>query len=64
MGGTSVAFLNGNHMYQEVEITDDNALIVMEQQLPRAAIEPWLGTFYFQSGYQTYGSFRGLEHDR
>ena len=61
--GTNVAFLSGNNMYREVEVTDGGALIVMEQILPRTAIEPLLGTFYSQSGYQTYGSFRVVEAD-
>ena len=61
--GTNVAFLSGNNMYREVEVTNHGALIVMEKTLPRATIEPLLGTFYSQSGYQTYGSFRVMESD-
>ena len=56
--GTSAVFLSGNNMYRGVETTDHGSLIVTEQQLPRSVLEPLLGTFYTESGYQTYGSFR------
>ena len=61
--GTSVAFLSGNNMYREVEVTDHGSLIVLEQQTDRSAVEPLLGTYYSESGYQTYGSFRVKEAD-
>ena len=50
-------------MYREVEVTDHGSLIVLEQQTDRSAIEPLLGTYYSESGYQTYGSFRVTEAD-
>ncbi|WP_116106531.1 N,N-dimethylformamidase beta subunit family domain-containing protein [Lewinella sp. IMCC34191] len=61
--GTNVAFLSGNNMYREIEVTDHGSLIVLEQQSPRSAVEPLLGTYYSESGYQTYGSFRVTEAD-
>jgi hypothetical protein len=61
--GVDIAFLSGNNMYREIEALADGALIVLEQQLPRVAAEPILGTFYSESGYQTLGSFRVIKEN-
>ena len=61
--GKNIAFLSGNNMFREVEAVAGASLIVLEQQLPRMAIEPILGTFYSESGYNTFASFRVVNHD-
>lgn len=59
--GKNILFLSGNNMYREVESIKGNTLIVMEQATDRKAIEPILGTYYSESGYDMpYGSYKVL----
>ncbi|MEZ4897650.1 MAG: DUF6605 domain-containing protein [Saprospiraceae bacterium] len=61
--GISFAFLSGNNMYREVIQTPFHGLQVENQFIDPSLIEPLIGTFYSEAGYNTYASYRILQPD-
>ncbi|MCB0669796.1 MAG: hypothetical protein KDC80_28420 [Saprospiraceae bacterium] len=61
--GMSFAFLSGNNMYREVMQTPFYGLQVENQFIDPSLIEPLIGTFYSEAGYNTYASYRILQPD-
>lgn len=60
--GKSIVFLSGNNIFREVERLKGDTLIVMEQQIDRSFVEPVIGTYYSESGYDCpFSSFRVMD---